>query len=128
MELPDPPPNSVASLGPLRNTFADALRFWEPRRAIYNVILAAVTGTWLAATWPHFRPAFTLQSLMQLSGLALLANLCYTSAYLLDLPLQRSPFSAFWKRCRWLLFVTGTLFAVILTNYWIADEIYPFVQ
>jgi hypothetical protein len=32
------------------------------------------------------------------------------------------------KRQRWGLWVIGTLFAVLLANYWIVDEIYPFVQ
>ena len=36
----------------------------------------------------------------------------------------------FWERRRWrrAVWYAGTLFAVLLTNYRIADEIYPFVN
>ena len=36
----------------------------------------------------------------------------------------------FWERRRWrrVVWYAGTIFAVLLTNYWIADEIYPFVN
>lgn len=68
----------------------DAIRFWEPRRLAYNLVLVAATGAWLALTWPHFRPALTLPSLAPLAVLALLANVCYCAAYLVDIPLQRS--------------------------------------
>jgi hypothetical protein len=32
------------------------------------------------------------------------------------------------RRQRWGLWVIGTLFAIVFENYWIADEIYPFVR
>jgi hypothetical protein len=32
------------------------------------------------------------------------------------------------RRQRSVLWVIGTLFAILLANYWIADEIYPFVR
>ncbi len=32
-----------------------------------------------------------------------------------------------WRRWRWGLFTIGTLFAIVLANYWIADEIYSYV-
>src|SRR6266849_10250640 len=114
--------------GPFRRLLADAIRFWEPRRLIYNLVLAAVVMVWLAASWPHFRPAFTLQSLLLLAILALLANACYCAAYLVDLPMQCSSLSTVWRRRRWGLWLMGTLFAIVLTNYWIAYEIYPFVR
>jgi len=113
---------------PLRANLVDALRFWEPRRLIYNAILAAATISWFATTWPHFRPALHLQYLLPLTGLALIANVLYCAAYLVDLPLQLSAFNASWKRYRWLLWLAGMLFAFVLTNYWIADEVYPDVH
>jgi len=108
--------------------FSDSVRFWETRRLIYNLLLAAVVLIWLVASWPHFRPAFTLTSLLQLAVLALLANACYCAAYLVDLPMQHSSFRSLRNRRRWALWVVGTLFAILFTNYWIADEIYPFVR
>lgn len=122
------PDFSHSPIGPLRNRFADSLRFWEPRRLFYNLALAAVVLLWITLSWPHFRPALTLLSLFQLAILALLANACYCAAYLVDLPIQLSSLSAAWKRRRWALWTIGTLFALLLANYWIADEIYPFIR
>jgi hypothetical protein len=110
--------------GPFRALLGDAARFWEPRRLVYNFILAAVTVLWIVATWPHFRPALTLQSLLPLTVLALIANACYSVAYFVDIPFQLSSVAGR-NRLRWGLWIAGTLFAILLANYWIADEIYP---
>lgn len=118
-----PSPQPVDS----RSILADALGYWECRRVLYNFLLAAVVVVWIAATWPHFRPAFTWGNLLRLLGLAALANACYCAAYIADLPLQYSSIRDFWRRWRWTLFAVGTLFAIVFTNYWIADEIYSFV-
>ncbi|MFZ0980288.1 MAG: hypothetical protein WAN23_12880 [Candidatus Acidiferrales bacterium] len=128
MENAQPGDFDRSSTGPLGGSFKDAIRFWEPRRLAYNLVLIVATGAWLALAWPHFRPALTLPSLAPLAVLALLANVCYCAAYLVDLPLQRSSLSVLWRRRRWILWSLGTLFAFILANYWIADEIYPFVR
>jgi len=96
---------------------ADAIRYWEPRRIVYNLVLAAVVLAWVVLSWPHFRPSMTL-----------LANVCYCAAYLVDAPIQHSSLSIVWKRRRWGLWLLGTLFAILLASYWIADEIYPFVR
>ncbi len=101
--------------GPFRAFLTDAIRFWEPRRLIYNLVLAVVVVVWIVASWPHFPPMFTLHSLLLLGILALLANACYCAAYFVDIAMQS-------------LSVVGTLFAILLANYWIVDEIYPFVQ
>jgi hypothetical protein len=113
------------SSGPVRGLLVDALRYWEPRRVVYNLVLTGVTVVWFAATWPHFRAALRLPSLLLFAVLALLANVCYCAAYLVDIPMQRSSLSAIWRRRRWGLWLTGTLFAIVVASYWIADEIYP---
>jgi hypothetical protein len=117
-----------SSSDPFRGLLADAIRFWEPRRLVYNFVLAAIVAVWLVATWPHFRPALTLLSLLLLAVLALLANVCYCTAYIVDIPMQRSSFGAVWRRRRWGLWLLGTLLAIVLANYWIVDEIYPYVR
>jgi hypothetical protein len=114
--------------GRFRAFLTDAIRFWEPRRLVYNLILAVVVVVWLVASWPHFRPTFTLHSLLLLSILALLANACYCAAYLLDIPMQSLSVGDALRRQRWALWLIGTLFAIVFENYWIADEIYPFVR
>jgi hypothetical protein len=108
--------------------FSSAARFWELRRIFYNLVLFVVTVIWVVTTWPHFRPAFTLAALAPLTVLVLLANVCYSAVYLLELPLLRSTLRASWLRWRWALWVAGTLLAFVLENYWIADEIFPFVR
>ena len=105
----------------------DAARFWEPRRLLYNLLLLAVVLIWVTNTWPHFRPAITLQSLGIMTVLALLANLCYCAAYLAEILIQNATSSVAWNRQRWAVWVVGTLLAILFANYWIADEIYPFV-
>ena len=112
-------------LGPFRGPFADAVRYWEPRRLLYNLVLVAVTVAWVAATWPHFRMGLTLSSLPPMAVLALLANVCYCAAYIVDIALLQSSFESVWKRRRWILWLMGTFFAAVLASYWIADEIYP---
>ena len=130
--MPTPPesapsPGSTPTEGS-REIFHDAVRYWELRRAGYNVALAALTIGWVVVTWPHFRPAFNVVDGLRLLVLALLANVAYCAAYLVDLPLQHSSFRDVWRRRRWALWTAGTLFALLFTHYWIGDEIYPYVS
>ena len=105
----------------------NAIGYWERRRLWYNVALTALAGIWVVATWPHFRPTSALASLSKLVVLAALANVCCSAAYLVDVPMQPSSFRAAWQRRRWILWLLGTLFALVVTCYWIADEIYRYV-
>jgi len=115
--------------GRLRAVLHDAIRYWEPRRAVYNIALTAIVIVWIARTWPHFRDALTLSSLLKMAVLGLLANACYSAAYLVDIPMRRWSFaSGWWQRGRLGLWTAGTLFAALLANYWIGDEIYPFIH
>ncbi|HKV04674.1 MAG TPA: hypothetical protein VJO53_06160 [Candidatus Acidoferrales bacterium] len=122
------PHRDTAASSPLREIFGDAIRYWEPRRLIYNLVLVAVVLTWLFLSWPHFRHAVAMGSLLFLLIFAILANVCYCAAYIADVPIQYSPFQAMWRRRRWGLWAAGMLFATLLANYWIADEIYPYVR
>lgn len=114
--------------GSLRELLADAIRSWEPLRFFYNLALTAVVIIWIVASWPHFRPAFKFSTLPPVLGLGLIANVCYCAAYLVDIPMQASSLASAWKHRRWILWLIGTLFAIVLANYWIADEIYPDFQ
>jgi len=105
-----------------------AVKFWEPRRLLYNLLLFAVVVIWVVKSWPHFRPAMTWEALGIMTVLALLANVCYCSAYLAEILIQNAATNASWNRQRWAIWVAGTLFAIVFENYWIADEIYPFVR
>src|ERR1700733_15115479 len=110
-----------------RNNFAmrEAARFWEPRRMVYNGILTVIVLLWLVLTWPHFRPAMTLSALVAMLVLAFFANVCYCAAYGAELALQPLVSNSTRNRWRWVLWIAGTIFAIVFENYWIADEIYP---
>ena len=108
-----------------RDFLSDAIEFWEPRRIVYNIVLALIVLGWVSFTWPHFRTALTRHSLLALFVLAAAANVCYCAAYLVDIPLQYSNFRNSWRRKRWGLWCVGILLAGAITYYWIADEIYP---
>jgi len=106
----------------------DAIRFWERQRILYNGILAAVFLGWVVLTWPHFREASIFQALLFLIIFFTAANLCYSAVYLVDIPLEHSSLRPQWQRWRFGLWLVGTLVAFVFTNYWIADEIYPYVR
>lgn len=123
---------SSPQLDPASSTFRSlllsSLHFWEPRRILYNFILLLVVVLWVTLSWPHFLPAITLSTLLPLSVLALVANVCYCAAYLVDLPVQFAAMTPRLNRFRWVLWSLGMLIAILLASYWIADEIYPFVH
>jgi len=104
---------------------ADAAKYWEPRRLLYNLALTALCAVWVVRTWPAFRWAVAAPHLRELFGLALIANLLYSAAYLVDLAIPESSAREAWRRRRWILLLAGTLLALLITQYWIGDEIYP---
>src|SRR5450631_1726095 len=106
----------------------EAARFWEPGRLLYNAILFTIVLLWLILTWPHFRPSLTLGSFEAFFVLGLLANLAYSAAYLAEFCIHLLAPGAARRRARIALLVLGTLFAIVLENYWIADEIYPYAN
>lgn len=108
-----------------REVFTDALRYWEPMRIGYNAVLSVVVLGWVIFTWPHFRGDFTWSSVLALLVLAVLANVCYCAAYLVDVPVQYSAFRDVWCRRRWVVWLVGVLFGAAITFFWMADEIYP---
>ena len=106
----------------------EAASFWERGRLLYNAILTVVVLLWLILTWPHFRPALTLGSFEAFVVLGVLANLCYSAAYLTEFFIQLLAPGPSRRRARIALLVLGTLFAIVLENYWIVDEIYPYAN
>jgi hypothetical protein len=117
----NPQPSQDADAPALR----EAARFWERGRLLYSAILTAIVLLWLVLTWPHFRPSLTRGALEAMVVLALIANLCYSAAYFAEIFMQTLLPRA--RRCRFrqALWLLGTVFAIVVENYWIADEIYP---
>ena len=103
----------------------EAIQFWEPRRIWYNAVLFAIVMLWLALTWPHFRPALNWLDFGRMCVLGLLANICYCAGYAAEFFVQGALPSAYWRRIRYGIWILGMLLAIVFTNYWIADEIYP---
>jgi hypothetical protein len=106
----------------------DAINYWERRRIVYNGILVLIFLGWIVLTWPHFGGVLSAQSVIFLLFFGAMANLFYSAVYLVDIPAQLSPLRTAWRRWRIGLWLIGTLLAILFTNYWIADEIYPYVR
>ena len=68
----------------------DAPRYLELRRIVYNCVLTAFVKGWVVLTWPQFRNALTFFIVREITVLGLLANDCYSAAYVVDIPLLRS--------------------------------------
>lgn len=101
----------------VRDSFTNAIRFWEPRRVIYNVVLAAVVIVYFIEGYPASKAALSLDFALGLFLLAVVANVAYCAAYLADIFVQISGFSDLWQRSRWILFVIGTTFAAVITRF-----------
>ena len=95
----------------------DALRYWEPRRLIYNAVLAMIVVGHFLASWPASRQTITFDGILFLFILAVLANICYTAAYIPDLFAQSTGFRPLWLRWRVLLLAVGIIFAAIMTRF-----------
>jgi hypothetical protein len=101
-----------------------AIGFWEPLRVVYNLVLAAIVVGFIVIFWPHSVEYIDWRQVPRLIVLAVLANVCYCAAYLVDLFVQLSGFHSIWLRVRWVLFVIGTLFAAALTTLIMADLVF----
>ena len=99
-----------------RQALSDALRYWEPRRILYNGALAIVVATAYVARLPASRSDLTFDTFEGLFVLAVLANVAYCAAYLVDFGIQLSAYRALWLRRRWLLLVIGVAFGAVLTH------------
>lgn len=109
----------------LHEVLGDAVRFWEPRRIAYNAALAVAVLAWAASVWARIRAGILLDRLAAVLVLAVLANVCYCAAYLVEIPVRWSGRREIGWTARWLLWGFGTLLALALANYWVADELLP---
>ena len=100
-----------------RQALSEAIRYWEPRRVLFNVVLAIVTGTVFMANSPHSFQALTCNVAQIVFVLAVLANVAYCAAYPVDVLAQLSAIRARWLQLRWLLLVVGLIFGSILTHF-----------
>jgi len=102
----------------LRERTTDAIRYWEPRRILYNLGLAAIVLAYFVIGLPGAKRTVTLDFIFLLFLLAVLANVGYCAAYVVDIFAQTSGFRDVWQRYRLILFLLGTTFAGIITRFW----------
>ena len=100
-----------------RESVSDAMRFWEPRRLLYNALLSVIVLFYFFRAYPASKTVLTLDSILGLFLLVVLANVAYCAAYLVDVFAQWSSYRDLWRRFRWALFAVGMLFAGILTRF-----------
>lgn len=101
-----------------RESLTDAIRFWEPLRLAYNGALAAIVLIYFGMGYPASRASISVDSILLIFLLAVLANVAYCAAYLVDVFAQSSGFREPWRKRRWVLFVIGLLFAGVITRFW----------
>jgi hypothetical protein len=104
----------------VRDALTDAIRYWELRRIAYNAIVGAVVVVMFMLQWPESRLSLSADLAQTLFILAVLANVAYCAAYVVDVVAQYSGFVATWKRYRWVLFAVGVVFAGIIARFFAA--------
>lgn len=103
---------------PVRDSLTNAIRFWEGARLVFNVLLFLVVIACFAAEYPASKTALTYDLALNLFVLAVLANVAYCTAYIVDIVVQMSGYRERWGKFRWVLFSVGTLFAAVITRFW----------
>ena len=102
---------------PWRDFATEALRYWEPRRLLYNGILALIVLVHFSLGMPESTSFLSFDNLLLVFFLAVLANVCYCGAYVVDMFVQLSGFRAAWSRWRWIVLLLGILFASTITHF-----------
>jgi hypothetical protein len=96
---------------------AHGLRYWEPRRLIYNGVLGLVVLGHFLLALPASREKLSFDLVLGLFVLAVLANIAYCAVYLIDLFVQFSGLNAAWRWGRVVLLIIGTTFAAAIAHF-----------
>jgi hypothetical protein len=100
-----------------RESVTATIRYWEPRRLIYNFVLAAIVLIYFGLSSGTIRSRVTLDLVLGLFFMAVLANVAYCAAYPVDIFVSASGYREQWLRYRWIIFVIGLLFAAVITRF-----------
>lgn len=107
-------PSAAESRGSAVSDIAsNALRYWELRRFLYNLVMALV----VAAFFLEFRWIPSIMGFIAIFGAAIGANVLYSIVYPIEIFVQPSDFRALWLKFRWVLFALGTILAACLAYY-----------
>jgi len=101
----------------VKEILTDAIGYWEPRRLLYNAALVAVVVTVFLSNLPASKGRLSFELFQVLFLQAVLANVAYCAAYVVDVVAQLSAFQSTWRRFRWMLLAIGLVFAVIITRF-----------
>ena len=115
----DPRPSGW--LGRLGGYLAEGIRFWEPMRLIYNLVLVVVVVGDFFAAGPGAKDKLSFNLLLALIFFAVLANICYCVAYIPDFFVQFSGLRTAWRYGRIVLLVIGIIFAAIITHFFVSS-------
>ena len=75
----------------------------------------------LACFWigyPKWKEILTINQLLLVFLLAVLANVAYCATYVPDVFAQLSGFREPWRKYRWVVLVIGLLFSGVITRFW----------
>jgi hypothetical protein len=104
----------------MREALTDAIKYWEPRRIIYNVVLAAIVLTYFVLNYPASKAMLlSVDGVLFVLILAVLADIAYCATYAADIFAQLSGFRFVWLKYRWILLVIGVLFAGTITRFFV---------
>ena len=95
----------------LRELASDALKYWERRRILYNLLLAAIVLVYFVADWPVSKQVLSFNPLLVLFTFAVVANIFYCAVYILDVFVQMSAFREQRNRWRFVVLWVGFIFA-----------------
>jgi hypothetical protein len=101
-----------------REAATNAIRYWERMRPVYNGILLLIVLASFFVLYPNSRQNLSVHLGLLLFLLAVLANVAYCSAYVVDVFAQMTGYQTLWLKLRWALFSIGVIFAGILTYFW----------
>ena len=108
---------TIAAPPTLREVILSSLRYWEARRILYNACLAAVVLFHFVQKWPVSRSFLESNHLLGLFLMAVLANVAYCAAYVVDVFVQLAGLHQQWARRRWIVLTIGIAFAAVITHF-----------
>lgn len=97
----------------------EAIRYWEPRRLAYNAVLTAIVVVYFLLGLPASKAALSVDPILELFLFAVMANIGYCAAYIVDVFAQTSGFRDRWRNYRWVLFAIGVSFAGVVTRFFV---------
>jgi hypothetical protein len=100
-----------------RTALSNAISYWERRRIACNFVLLMVVAVMFTVNLPGSRTNVSVNTLLMLFVLAVLANVAFSAAYIVDVAAQLSTFRVTWLKTRWMLAAIGTTFAGVFAYF-----------